>query len=264
MSIFFFFSSSSSNVTSFFSKDGEIVNCTETLFERGELRERRNRWKHKSQLFPFALITQKSKGVDRRVEEKTPKTLRIKIENQKKKIEDVSWWGKFLSFFSFFPSVTLWIFNDKTSTRHHFLPLVVPSYLVAPTFFLSWQINSVILHSTCVQSLPSFYPDYPPPPNKKLCVLNCASSSSIFLILVVVVWKHCVTHSEVGFSNFSPWCTVAERDWAAHSWSPNYYKKNSATRNHTRWDSLFSFFYLPSISPGFFVVVVEQSKRDRR
>lgn len=47
----------------------------------------------------------------------------------------MSWWGKILSFFfSFFPSVTLWIFNDKTF-RHHFLPLV-PSYLVAPTFSL--------------------------------------------------------------------------------------------------------------------------------
>lgn len=59
-------------------------------FSRGELRERRNRWKHtQKSIIPLALITQNSKGVDRIVEEKTPKTLRIKIE-KKKKIEDVS------------------------------------------------------------------------------------------------------------------------------------------------------------------------------
>ena len=139
---------------------------------------------HKSQLFPFALITQKSKGVDRRVEEKTPKTLRIKIENQKKKkkIEDVSWWGKFLSFFSFFPSVTLWIFNDKTS-RHHFLPLV-PSYLVAPTFsLLTDQFGYSTQHLCPIPPFLLSWLSSSQQKEKKLCVLNCASSSSIFLIL---------------------------------------------------------------------------------
>ena len=72
-----------------------------------------------------------------------------------------------------------------------------------------------------------------------------------------------MTHSEVGFSYFSPWCTVAERDWAAHSWSPNYYK-NSATRNHTRWDSLFSslsFLSFIYFSVFFFVVVLLLNNR---
>jgi len=106
----------------------------------------RNRWKQKSIISP-TLITQQTDekwegGGVWVVEEKTPKRWESKIKKEKK-IEDVSWWGEF---FFVFTCVTLWIFNDKTN----FLPLVRHVRIHG----LSWQINSVIPHGTCVPSLP--------------------------------------------------------------------------------------------------------------
>lgn len=187
-------------------------------FSRGELRERRNRWKHtQKSIIPLALITHKSQRgwIEYSWRENTQN-----VENQNRK-ED--WRCELMRqdsffFFSFFPSVTLWIFNDKTF-RHHFLPLV-PSYLVAPTFSLLTDQFGYPTQHLC--PMPPFLLSWlsSSSPKKKKSVrfktVLLLRLRLFFDFLVVVVWKHCVMHSELGFSYFSPWWyTVAERDWGS-------------------------------------------------